>query len=88
MTLTREAVALIETMPELEIVGEPELSVVMFRRLGWEPADYYAWSARLLAEGIAFVTPTSWNAETILRLCFVNPRSSLSDVREVLATLS
>ncbi len=87
LTLTRETTALIATIPELEVVGEPELSVVMFRRLGWQPADYYAWSARLLADGTAFVTPTSWNGETILRLCFVNPRSTLDDVRETLATL-
>ena len=88
LTLTRATAALIETMPELEVVGEPELSVVMFRRLGWQPADYNAWSAQLLAEGRAFVTPTSWNGETILRLCFVNPRSTLDDVCDVLATLT
>ena len=44
--------------PHLELLVEPELSVVLFRRLGWGAADYQAWSDRVLARGTAFVTPT------------------------------
>ncbi len=88
LTLARQTEALIASIPELEVVGEPELSVVMFRRVGWRPDDYSAWSRHMLASGTAFVTPSSWNGETILRFCFVNPRSTLHDVSEVLASLA
>ena len=87
LTLTRQTVELIDANDWLEVVGEPELSVVMFRRLGWTPDDYASWSQRLLGEGTAFVVPSAWQGETILRFCFVNPRSTLEDVRDVLATL-
>ena len=45
--------------PYLELVREPDLSVIVFRRLGWAPADYQAWTDRLLAEEFAFVVPTT-----------------------------
>ena len=33
----------------VELLREPDLSVVVFRRLGWTPAQYHDWSDRLLA---------------------------------------
>lgn len=79
---------LIRSSAHCELVVEPELSVVVFRRLGWGPAEYRAWSERMLAEGYAFVVPTAWHGETVLRICIVNPRTSLDDVRGLLDSLS
>ena len=79
--LAHESARLVEATPYLELAVEPELSVVVFRRLGWRPADYHAWSDRMLAAGEALVLPTSWHGETLMRLCFVNPRTTLDDVR-------
>jgi glutamate/tyrosine decarboxylase-like PLP-dependent enzyme len=87
LALTRAAAEMVRAAPYLELVLEPELSVVMFRRVGWAPADYHAWSARLLAEGTAFVVPTTWAGETVLRCCFVNPRTTTEDVKAVLDAL-
>ena len=67
---------------------EPQLSIVLFRRRGWTTEQYQAWSDRLLADGVAFVVPTSWRGETVLRLCFVNPNTTEDDVRVVLDTLA
>ena len=53
------AAARIRALPHLELVREPELSIVLFRRTGWTGADYDAWSARLLDEQIAFVDPVA-----------------------------
>jgi glutamate/tyrosine decarboxylase-like PLP-dependent enzyme len=80
------AAALIDEHPDLELVEEPELSVVVFRRLGWGQADYDAWSDRLLRDGLAFVVPTKVRGEVCLRFCFVSPRTALADVRAILAT--
>jgi glutamate/tyrosine decarboxylase-like PLP-dependent enzyme len=44
---------------DLELLHEPDLSVVVFRRLGWGSAEYGDWSRGLLQSGDAFVVPTS-----------------------------
>jgi len=84
LTLTREAAEAIRRRPNLELVLEPELSIVVFRRPGWRAEDYRAFCDDLLARQIAFVMPTSWEGEKVLRLCFVNPKTTLADVERVL----
>jgi aromatic-L-amino-acid decarboxylase len=85
---TRATTERIRSLPQLELVREPELSVVLFRRTGWAEADYEAWSARLLAEQIAFVAPTRWHDEPVARLAFLHPETTLDIVDEVLATIA
>ncbi len=48
LTLTRETAEEIRRRPELELLMDPELSVVLFRRRGWAAEDYEAWWRRLL----------------------------------------
>ena len=86
--VAHEGARLVRESEHLELVLEPELSVVMFRRLGWSPAEYTAWSDRLLAEGVAFVTPTAWNGETVLRICVVNPRTTVDDIALIVESLA
>ena len=81
---TRDLVVAAE---HLELVVEPELSVVAFRRRGWGSTDYQAWCDRLLAAGTALLTPTTFDGGVAMRICIVNPRTSVSDLQEVLATL-
>jgi glutamate/tyrosine decarboxylase-like PLP-dependent enzyme len=87
LDLAKEAARLIEQRPELTLLMEPELSVVVFTRNGWTMPDYRAWSDRLLAEGTAFILPTQVNGEPALRFCFVNPRTTIDDVELILNTL-
>ena len=87
LTMAREAAELIRAHPDLELVLEPELSVVVFRRTGWHADDYQAWSDRQLHDQVAFVVPSSFAGETVLRFCFVHPRTTVDDVRAILATL-
>jgi glutamate/tyrosine decarboxylase-like PLP-dependent enzyme len=88
LSLTRATAAEIRARDDLELVMEPELSVVLFRRLGWSGEDYEAWWRRLLEAQIAFVQPTSWKGEKVARLCFVNPRTTIDHVRAVLGTMA
>lgn len=81
---TEAATDLIRHLDHLELVVEPELSVIVFRRVGWTREDYAAWSTQLLRDQIGFVVPTSWRGETVLRLCITNPRTTLDDVRACL----
>jgi hypothetical protein len=41
----------------------------------------------MLDEGRAFVTPTSWNGEVVLRLCIINPLTSVDDIRMIVDSL-
>ncbi len=88
LTVTREAARLIRESDHLELIMEPELSVVLFRRRGWTPAQYQQWSEEMLAAGTAFVVPTAWAGETVLRICVVNPRTTVDDVRLILDSLT
>jgi glutamate/tyrosine decarboxylase-like PLP-dependent enzyme len=87
LNLARETAAMIDTDERLELIREPELSIVVFRRRGWSADDCNVWSERLLNRGLAFVAPTEVDGETALRLCFVNPRTSIGDVELILGTL-
>ncbi|MBL7499644.1 pyridoxal phosphate-dependent decarboxylase family protein [Frankia nepalensis] len=77
----------VRSRPYLELVGEPELSVVVFRRIGWTADDYHAWSGRLLRAGFAFVTPTVHRGETLARFAIVSPLTTAKDTAEILDTL-
>jgi L-2,4-diaminobutyrate decarboxylase len=88
LAVSREGAKLIANSAHLELIMEPELSTLLFRRVGWDPADYTAWSDRMLDDGIAFVTPTSWDGEVMLRLCIVNPLTSIDDLAIIVDSLA
>jgi L-2,4-diaminobutyrate decarboxylase len=87
LTLARATADLIETYEHVELVMEPELSVVVFRRVGWTPEQYDAWSDHALETGLTLTVPTSWRGETVLRFCFINPRTTIDDVRTIVESL-
>jgi glutamate/tyrosine decarboxylase-like PLP-dependent enzyme len=79
---------LVRSAPHLELAVEPELSVVVFRRLGWGAEDYGSWSERMLKDQLAFVVPSAWGGEPVLRMCVVNPLTTLEDIRMVVDSLA
>jgi glutamate/tyrosine decarboxylase-like PLP-dependent enzyme len=83
-----ESAELISASAHLELVREPELSIVLFRRKGWSPAQYEDWSVQLLARQIGFVTPTTWEGETVARLAFLHPGTTLAMVQEIVDTMA
>jgi len=88
LDLARRTAALIDRAPHLELLRQPELSVLLYRRRGWSADDYSSWSTRLLADQIGFVTPTKWEGETVARLAFLHPDTTLEIVAEILATMA
>ncbi|MCU1536898.1 MAG: Pyridoxal-dependent decarboxylase [Humibacillus sp.] len=87
LEVTRHAAAEIDARPHLEAVREPDLSVIVFRRLGWGPEDYQAWTDRLLEQEFAFVVPTTFRGETLTRFAIVNPQTTKADVSAILDTM-
>lgn len=87
LAVAREAAEEVRRRAELELLLEPPLSVVAFRRLGWTPAEYARWSERLLAEGFAVVLPSRHRGATIARLALLSPRTTIDDVRRILDSM-
>lgn len=88
ITLAKAAGRLISESDHVELVREPSLSCVLFRRKGWSWADYAEWTYRKHREGFALVTPTSWTTngkkETVYRFCFINPYTTEDDIVAIL----
>jgi aromatic-L-amino-acid decarboxylase len=88
LDIAQRAAERIEASPLVELVREPGLSIVLFRRLGWDKLDYDAWSARLLHDQIGFVTPTTWEGETVARFAFLHPHATVQMIDEILGSMA
>ncbi|MBW2962861.1 pyridoxal phosphate-dependent decarboxylase family protein [Mesonia aestuariivivens] len=81
----------IEKAEHLELVREPSLSCVLFKRKGWDAEAYRDWTYTNHQSGFALVTPTKWTkkgkTETISRFCFINPDTTEEDIQEILASM-
>ena len=84
LAVARQVADEIRARPYLELLVEPELSVLVFRRHGWTAADYDAWAARLFATGTAFVMPTRVQGAPAARIVVLHPRKTCADVITVL----
>ena len=73
--------------PPVRLVMEPDLSVVLFERDGWTRADWDAWAAAALDDGLAFVAPTTWRGRPAGRLVFLHPATDLGAVADLVARL-
>ena len=78
----------IRRRPYLRLLEEPDLSVLIFVREGWEQEDYQRWSEDLLHHGRAFVTPTRHRGRPCTRFAIVNPRTTVADLRSILASMA
>ncbi len=86
--LARQTAAEIRARDHLELIREPELGVVLFRRRGWDAAQYNRWAAQLLADQVAFIPPSAWEGETVARFAFLHPQTSMDLVRQILDRMS
>jgi glutamate/tyrosine decarboxylase-like PLP-dependent enzyme len=91
LELAQIAAEKIKANEKLELVREPGLSVVLFRRKGWSARDYQEWTFKNLEDGVALVTPTKWKNgaeyETVIRFCFISPHTTENDIDIILNTL-
>jgi glutamate/tyrosine decarboxylase-like PLP-dependent enzyme len=78
----------IDAIDYLEMVRPESLSIVLFRRRGWNNQQYNEWSEKLLSDQIAFVTPTKWEGETVARLAFLHPDTSEDMIDAIFASMA
>jgi len=91
LELAQIAGKLIQEKPHVELVREPSLSCVLYRRIGWDPEDYTHWTYENHKKGFALVTPTKWKKgqtyETVSRFCFINPDTTEKDIEMILDSM-
>ncbi|MFI1743786.1 pyridoxal phosphate-dependent decarboxylase family protein [Thalassobellus sediminis] len=91
LELAQIAGKMIEENPHVELVREPSLSCVLYRRIGWKPEDYTHWTYENHKKGFALVTPTKWKNgdafETVSRFCFINPDTTEKDIEMILDSM-
>ncbi len=80
LSVARAGRELIDAAEHLRLLVEPDLSVLIFERVGWSADDYATWSARLLDEQVAFVTPTRHQGQVCTRFAIVNPLTTRDDL--------
>jgi glutamate/tyrosine decarboxylase-like PLP-dependent enzyme len=85
--LAKQIAAEISKRDYLKLVRDPQLSVVVFERVGWVQKDYDNWSAQLLAAGFAFVVPSSHKGKPNTRFAIVNPRTKFEDLVKILESM-
>jgi glutamate/tyrosine decarboxylase-like PLP-dependent enzyme len=88
LAMSQTAADLVDAAPHLELVRRPELTIVLFRRPGWTRADYERWSSRLLAEQVAFVTPTTWEGQPVGRLALLHPDTTPAVIEDIVGSLA
>ena len=91
LELAQIAGKLIQEKSHVELVREPSLSCVIYRRIGWNPEDYTHWTYENHKKGFALVTPTKWKKgqtyETVSRFCFINPDTTEMDIEMILDSM-
>jgi glutamate/tyrosine decarboxylase-like PLP-dependent enzyme len=87
LKVAQQAAQLVRDHPNLELLCEPELSIVAFTRKGWVAADYQKWSDQLLDDQVGFIPPSSHGGHPILRFAIVNPWTKISDISIILERL-
>lgn len=93
MELADHAAERVRNAPELEIMGEPSMSIVCFRARPpgdrpLEPEALDTWNEaiqdRVVAEGTAMISSTRIRGRFALRFCILNHRTTRTDVDAVL----
>jgi L-2,4-diaminobutyrate decarboxylase len=87
LAVTRAGAELIAEREYVRLLTEPELSVLVFERIGWSPDDYARWSSRLLVDQLGFVTPTKHAGQVCTRFAIVNPLTTADDLALLLDSM-
>lgn len=89
--LARIAARLVKDDDRFDLVREPGLSIVLFRRRGWTDEQYSSWCFRNHQQGLALVAPTKLRSEgrveTVTRFCFINPDTTEDDIKLILDSM-
>ncbi|MBX3312434.1 MAG: aminotransferase class V-fold PLP-dependent enzyme [Microbacteriaceae bacterium] len=87
ITLADDIAEYIRQKDGVQLVREPQLSVVVFERPDWELEDYEAWADKLMDDGFAFVMPTKFKGRAVTRFAIINPTTKIDDLRAIVDSM-
>jgi L-2,4-diaminobutyrate decarboxylase len=87
LTVTRAGADLIRSADHVRLLLDPELSVLVFERIGWDADAYARWSSQLLDDQLGFVTPTKHDGRVCTRFAIVNPLTTVEDLELLLDSM-
>jgi glutamate/tyrosine decarboxylase-like PLP-dependent enzyme len=83
IALAEHAEAVLRARPGWEVVTPAQLAIVCFRRAG-DDATQSRIAEAMLRDGFAAPSTTELGGRVVLRLCTINPRTSLEDVERTI----
>jgi L-2,4-diaminobutyrate decarboxylase len=87
LAVARAGAELIREADHLRLLVQPDLSVLIFERIGWRDQDYADWTARQLDAQFAFVTPSRHDGRVCTRFAIVNPLTTEDDLGAIIDTM-
>jgi aromatic-L-amino-acid decarboxylase len=84
ISLAEHAESLLRSRPGWEVVTPAQLGIVCFTRVD---ADDSRVSAETVLEGYAAPSTTVLRGQTVLRLCTINPRTTLEEIEETISRM-
>ena len=85
--LAQKIAQVIRESDHLELVRDPMLSVVVFRRKGWTQEQYNEWADRMWKEQIAACFASKAHGEPVFRFAIVNPRTTFDLLMDLVERL-
>ncbi|MCF8541045.1 MAG: aspartate aminotransferase family protein, partial [Aurantimicrobium sp.] len=71
----------------LELVRDPMLSVVVFRRTGWTQQQYDAWADEMFDQQIAACFSSKYRDQPVFRFAIVNPLTTFEVLMDLVERL-
>ena len=87
LAVAREGRAIIDDRSHTRLLVEPDLSVLVFERIGWDAGQYARWSSRILDQQLGFVTPTRHAGKVCTRFAVVNPLTTVDDLAALIDSM-
>ena len=85
--LAQRIAQVIRESDHLELVRDPMLSVVVFRRKGWTQEQYVAWGDKMFDEQIAACFSSKYRGEPVFRFAIVNPLTTFEILMDLVERL-
>ena len=85
--LAQRIAQVIRESDHLELVRDPMLSVVVFRRKGWTQEQYVAWGDKMFDEQIAACFSSKYRDEPVFRFAIVNPLTTFEILMDLVERL-
>jgi glutamate/tyrosine decarboxylase-like PLP-dependent enzyme len=85
--LAQRIAQVIRESDHLELVRDPMLSVVVFRRKGWTQDQYVAWGDKIYDEQVAACFSSKYRGEPVFRFAIVNPLTTFEILMDLVERL-